>query len=60
MRRDTRSEKSDLYEFKMALFDNGKPDHFLFFVCSFNMIIEASGMLKAGMKVKYLRNLVSG
>ena len=29
--RDTMSQKSDLYEFKMALFDNGEPDEFLLF-----------------------------
>ena len=36
-RRDPMSEKSDLYEFKMALFDNGNPEELLLFVCNFNM-----------------------
>ena len=30
--RDPTSAKSDLCEFKMALFDNGKPEEFLFFI----------------------------
>ena len=29
LRRDPMSEKSDLYEFQMALFDNGYPEEFL-------------------------------
>ena len=29
--RDTTSEKSDLYEFKMALFESGKPEELLLF-----------------------------
>ena len=32
LRRDPTSEKSDLYEFKMDLFDNGDLEEFLFFV----------------------------
>ena len=30
LRTDPTSGKSDLYEFKMTLFDNGDPDEFLF------------------------------
>ena len=30
--RDLTSEKSDLYEFKMALFNNGKPEEFLLYI----------------------------
>ena len=37
LRRDTTSENSDPYEFKMVLFDNGEPKEFLLFVCNFNM-----------------------
>ena len=37
--RDPTSEKSDLYEFKMALFDNFDPEEFLLFICNFNMNI---------------------
>ena len=31
-----------------------------FFVCNFNMTLEASGTLKADMKVQYLRTLICG
>ena len=31
------SQKSDLYEFKSALFDNGDPEEFLLFIRNFNM-----------------------
>ena len=44
----------------MALFDNGDPEDSLFFIWKFNMTLEASGTLKAGVKVKYLRTLVRG
>ena len=32
LRRDITSGKPDLYELKMALFENGDPEEFLFFV----------------------------
>ena len=60
MRRDPTSENSDLYEFKMPLFDNGKPEGFLFFIWEFNMTLEASVMLKSGTKIQYLCTLVHG
>ena len=50
----------DLYEFKMSLFENGKPEEFLLFVCNFNMTLAASGTLEAGAKYQYLRNIVCG
>ena len=40
LRRDPTSEKSDLYEFKMALFENGKTEE-LFFLWKFQMNIKA-------------------
>ena len=54
------SENSDLYELKMALFDICKPDEFLLFIRNFNMTLEASGMLKAGVNIQYLCTLVHG
>ena len=54
------SPTSDLYEFKISLFDNGKPEEFLFFVRNFNMTLLASGTLEAGAKYQYLRTLVCG
>ena len=46
------SQNSDLYEFKMALFDNGAIDEFLFFVRNFNMPLEAPGTLVAGATIQ--------
>ena len=60
LRRDPTSEKSDLYELKIPLFDNGELEDFLLFVCNFNVTLEASGTLKAGVKVQYLHTLVRG
>ena len=51
---------TDLYEFKMSLFDNDEPEEFLLFVRNFNMTLAASGTLEAGMKYKYLLTLVRG
>ena len=45
------SEKSDLYEFNLTLFDNGDPEEFLLFVRKFNMTLKASQMLQAGAKI---------
>ena len=60
MRTDPTSEKLDQFEFKMALFDNGKPEEFLLFIKNFNMTLEASGMLNSGAKIQYLHTLVHG
>ena len=60
MRRDPTSEKSDPYEFKMALFDNGNPEEFFLSVRNLNMVIEASGTLKAGMNIQYICTLIGG
>ena len=42
---DTTSEKTDQYEFKMALLENGEPEEFLLFICNLNMTIKASETL---------------
>ena len=60
LRRGPTSEKLDLYEFKMALFDNGEPDDILLFIFNFNLTLEVSGMFKYGAKIQYLRMLVHG
>ena len=60
VRRDLKSSKSDLYEFKMSLFDNGKPEDFLLSVSNFNMTLAASGTMEADAKYQYLRTLVRG
>ena len=40
--RDPTSEKLDLYEFKIVLLDNRKPEEFLLFMRNFKMIVDAS------------------
>ena len=58
--RDSTSEKSDLYEFKMALFENGETEEFLFFVRNLKMTFEASVTLAADANIQYLCTLVCG
>ena len=60
LRRNPMSPTSDLYEFKMSLFDNGEPEEFLLFVRNFNMNLAAAGTLEAGVKYQYLRTIVCG
>ena len=57
LRRDTTSADSDLYGFEMDLFDNGKPEGFLLFVCKCDITLAASGTMATGTKVLYLRTL---
>ena len=40
LRRDQTSEISDLYEFKMTLFENGDPEEFVLFIHNFNMTLD--------------------
>ena len=49
---------SDLYEFKISLFENGELEEFLLFVCNFNMDLAASGTLEAGAKVQWFHLIV--
>ena len=58
LRRDPTSPSSDLYEFKMSLFEKGEPEEFLLLVRNFNMTLVESGMLEVGAKYQYLGNLV--
>ena len=51
---------SDLYEFKISLFDNGEPEEFLLFLLNFNITLAVSGMLEASTKIQYLCTLVLG
>ena len=60
LHRDPTFPTSDLYEFKIPLFDNDIPEEFLLFVRNFNMTLVESGTLEAGAKYQYLCNLVHG
>ena len=58
--RDTTSEKSDLYDLKTALFDNGDPEEFFLFICNFQIFLEASGTLTARKNIQYLCMILRG
>ena len=58
LRRDPTSENSDLYELKMALFDNVRLKEFLLLIRNFNMTLKASGTLMTGANNQYLHMLV--
>ena len=60
LRRDLTSEKSDLYELKMALFEKGKIEEFLLFIHNFNMNLKELGMLETAKKVQYIHTIVRG
>ena len=49
---------SDIYEFKMSLFDNGEPEEFLLFFRNFNVTFVTSGKLEVGVKYQYFYTLV--
>ena len=49
--RDLTSDKSDLYEFKMALFNNGRLEEFLLFSWNFIMALDTSEMIAANTKL---------
>ena len=57
MRRNPTLPTSDLYEFKMSLFDNGDPEGFLF-IFNFKITLAESGALEAGAKYQYLYTIV--
>ena len=60
LRGDPTLPTSDLYEFKMYLFDNNELEEFLLFVRYFNTALAALGMLEAGSKYQYLCTIVRG
>ena len=60
MRRDPTSSTSELYDFRMSLFEHGDTEEFLLFVPNFQMTLEATGTLETEANVQYLRTLVHG
>ena len=60
LRRDPKYSTSDLYEFKMTLFDHGGPEEFLLFIHNFNMTLAETGTLETNTNIQYLRTLVCG
>ena len=60
MRRDPTSITSDLYDFKMYLFDHGKPEEFLLFIRNFRKTLAETWTLEMDARVNYICKLVSG
>ena len=54
------SEKSDLYMFNMSLFDNIKPEEFLFFIRNFWMTLEDLGTLAYSANIQYICTMLCG
>ena len=60
LRRDLTSSTSDLYEFKISLFDHGELGEFLLFIQNFNMTLAATGILDIDAKIYDIHMLVHG
>ena len=58
LRIDTTYSTSDLYNFKMSLFDHGEPEEFLLFIRNFNMNLAATGTLDMDTEIQYIGTLV--
>ena len=56
--RDPASAKSDICEFKSAIFNNGKTEEFLLFIRNFQMTLETARAIAAGSKIRYIGMLV--
>ena len=54
------SSTSDLYQFRMSLFDHVKPEEFLLFVRNFQTTLTATGTLVVEVKVQCLCTIVCG
>ena len=52
--REPTSSMSYPYEFRMSLFDHGKPEEFLLFVRNFEISLSATGTLETVAKYRYL------
>ena len=60
LHRDSTYPTSDLYEFKMSLFENGELEEFILFVCNFDMALAVSGTLESDVKFQCLCTLFHG
>ena len=58
--RDPTSIMLYLFEFRMSLFDHGKPEQFLLYIKKFNTTIPEIGTLNMDTKSQYLCTLVCG
>ena len=55
-----KSSTSDLYEFRVSVFDNGNPEGFLLFMSNFNMNLAVTRIMDTGTKIQYLSIIVHG
>ena len=60
MRRDPMSEKMDMYELKLSLFDNSEQEELLLFLQDFNMTLEALGDFLDNEQLRYLHTILHG
>ena len=60
LRRDPTSSTSDLYAFKISLFDHVDPEEFLLFIRNFNITLSETGTLDIDTNIQYLCTLVCG
>ena len=60
LRKDSTSETSNLYRFKMTMFDNGEPKELLLFERKFHAMTEALGIITANANLQYIQNLLHG
>ena len=60
LRRDPKSSTLHRYEFRVPLFDHGKPEQFLLFVRNFQMNLASTGTLDTEEKVQHLCVIVCG
>ena len=58
LRRETLSEKSDMYGFKMALFYKGNTEESFLFIKNFKISLKASGTLAASANIQCFRALL--
>ena len=55
--RDPTSITSDLYVFRMSLFDHGDPEEFLLFIRNFQTTLAATGNIETEANLQYLRTI---
>ena len=57
---NTTSGTSEMYEFKIDLFDNGDTEEFLLFQRNYQITIESTGSITMGEKIQYVHTWLLG
>ena len=60
LRRYPKSSTSDIYEFKMTLFDHSDPEEFMLLLYEFSMTLATTGALEMDAKIQYLYTPIHG